>query len=162
MEPNVLIQKCQEGETSEVFHAIRKEGADIHAVRAEDGFTPMHAAAQSGSFSILRLLVANGANVNAQDLEGNTPLMFAAKNGNTRSVDVLMEAGALSLVENKEGHTASELAEEAGHSRIVLRISQGKHDPDSAPAADESVDVSPESIEPEEPEEAPVKRVLKF
>lgn len=158
-----LVQKCQEAATSEVFHAIRKEGADIHVVRAEDGFTPLHAAAESGAFSILRLLAAHGADLNAQDNDGNTALMLAAKHGNLRSVDVLMLAGANPGFKNEDGKTAPELAEDAGHDRIVTRIAQGKHDPDTAPAADDPVTTAPESIVPEEPEEAPAPaRKLKF
>ena len=43
---------------------------------------------------IVRLLIAHGADVNAQSSSGNTPLMYACAGGHEDVVRVLLEAGA--------------------------------------------------------------------
>ena len=59
--------------------------------------TALHFAAQAGHNDIVRLLVANGANVNAQmvsrGIKGVTPLHLAVEAGHLDIMDILIEAG---------------------------------------------------------------------
>ena len=48
----------------------------------------------SSCLDIVRLLIAHGADVNAQSSSGNTPLMYACAGGHEDVVRVLLEAGA--------------------------------------------------------------------
>ena len=56
--------------------------------------TPLMEAASAGHTDIVRLLIAHGADVNAQSSSGNTPLMYACAGGHEDVVRVLLEAGA--------------------------------------------------------------------
>ena len=54
---------------------------------------------------IVRLLIAHGADVNAQSSSGNTPLMYACAGGHEDVVRVLLEAGAHVEDHNENGHS---------------------------------------------------------
>ena len=62
--------------------------------------TPLMEAASAGHTDIVRLLIAHGADVNAQSSSGNTPLMYACAGGHEDVVRVLLEAGAHVEVSN--------------------------------------------------------------
>ena len=47
-----------------------------------------------GHIETVEILVAAGADVNAESEEGNTPLTWAAKSGHPEIVDILKQAGA--------------------------------------------------------------------
>lgn len=65
-----------------------------------DGRTPLHFACQKGSVPMVRVLLQHGADVNAQDHDGNTPLLEAAHGGpwkpeaDQESISLLLESGA--------------------------------------------------------------------
>lgn len=50
-------------------------------LRAPGGRTPLHFAAEKGAMSVAQLLVQQGADVNAEDEDGNTPITEAAHGG---------------------------------------------------------------------------------
>ena len=54
------------------------------------GGTPLHWAARKGHQEIVELLIANGANVNAQDEDGGTPLFYTS---NREITDLLRVIG---------------------------------------------------------------------
>jgi ankyrin repeat protein len=60
----------------------------------ESGQSALHYAAGAGHTGILKLLVAQGAKVDAQDLPGNTPLHRAVENGDLESAAFLLDHGA--------------------------------------------------------------------
>ena len=53
--------------------------------------TPLHIAAFSGHFEIAKLLLENGANVNAIGRDNQTPIHFAAINGQTKIIPLLVK-----------------------------------------------------------------------
>lgn len=55
---------------------LLEQGADINK-KAENGSTPLHAAAQSGYGIIVRLLVEQGARVNDRSVNKKTPLKIS-------------------------------------------------------------------------------------
>ena len=76
----------------------------------------------------MRLLIAHGADVNAQSSSGNTPLMYACAGGHEEVVRVLVEAGAHVEDHNENGHTPLMEAASAGHctvARILLEFGAG-------------------------------------
>jgi len=65
-----------------------------------DGMTPLLYASKWNNFEITRLLVENGANINARAVDGNTALSIAAANGNSEMYNYLVEHGAVETRNN--------------------------------------------------------------
>jgi len=63
-------------------------------VRAPDGTTLLHRAAEDGLLSSIRYLISKKADLNARTTAGGTPLMFAASNGKSKVIKELLAAGA--------------------------------------------------------------------
>ena len=82
-----------------------KEAKDIY------GKTPLLWAAQFEFLEITKALLQKGANVNAQDLEGNTAIHLA---NSTRLIKALAEAGALIDAKNASDQTALYEAVDSG------------------------------------------------
>jgi len=81
-----------------------------------DGQTPLHYAAQGCSISVAELLLANGAQVDAEDVDGNTPLWNATlrTRGDGPIVQLLIGRGADPRHRNHEDRTPAELAKALG------------------------------------------------
>ncbi|WP_207140271.1 ankyrin repeat domain-containing protein [Rhodovibrio salinarum] len=79
-------------------------------VAAHDGFTPLMAAARTGSLAMVDQLLAAEARVDRQNTSGETALMLAAASGQTAALDRLLEAGADPSIQNAKGNTAICLA----------------------------------------------------
>jgi len=86
------------------------QGEDINARRAEDGRTPLHAAAERGHRKMVTFLLNKGAFVNARDDEGDTPLYLAAAAGHDSVVRILLSDGADATARNNAGQTPLDLA----------------------------------------------------
>ncbi|CAG9861269.1 unnamed protein product [Phyllotreta striolata] len=90
--------------------------------------TPLMEAASAGHLDIVRLLVAHGADVNAQSTSGNTPLMYGCAGGHTEVVKFLLEHDANVEDHNENGHTPLMEAASAGHvglAKILLSHGAG-------------------------------------
>ena len=66
----------------------------VVAATAKAQNTQLHAAAYGGHVPLIRLLVANGANVNVRNENGWTPLHAAAAGGYPAAIDALTNCGA--------------------------------------------------------------------
>ena len=75
--------------------------------RTTDGQTALHYAAQGCSVAVAELLLANGAQVDAEDLDGNTPLWNATlrTRGDGAVVQLLIGRGADPHHANHDGRT---------------------------------------------------------
>jgi WD40 repeat protein len=66
-----------------LVHLLIQHGADVNAQASHNGFTPLHEAiwqarsVERENEDIIRLLLENGANVYARDLQGRTPFHIA-------------------------------------------------------------------------------------
>jgi len=70
----------------------------------------MHRAAYCGHNDIIKVLIANGADIQLQDDDGVTPLHKAAEQGQLLAVKLLLEFGASKMVTNSKGKTPLECA----------------------------------------------------
>jgi ankyrin repeat protein len=71
--------------------ALLKADPDIASSRDSDWhWTPLHRAAIARCTEIAKLLLANGAEVNARDADRVTPLQWAAKSGSLDMVELLL------------------------------------------------------------------------
>lgn len=70
----------------------------------------------------LNVHLAEGADINAVDNEGNTPLMLAAKVGNPRMVKIILAHQPDVNAKNNDGYTALMIASEQGQTFIVEQL----------------------------------------
>ena len=75
------------------------------------GWTPLHYACAKGNLDVAKFLVANGATVDSNALNGTTPLMMAVQSGNEDLVRFLLDNGADIRLRNTQGFSAIDIAE---------------------------------------------------
>jgi len=74
---------------------------------------PLHSAAASKQLEICRLLLDQGADINARQADGFAPLHAAAQNGDVELIKLLLDRGADIHVRTETGATPLALAEAA-------------------------------------------------
>ena len=76
---------------------ILSEKAHLVNAKDENGWTPLHEAARTGSVDAFQILIEKGADVNAKTEYGESPLYLAQKEHGEEHplVDLLIEMGAL-------------------------------------------------------------------
>ncbi len=89
---------------------------------AEDGVTPLMAAARTGAGETAARLLDAGAKVNRRNDAGETALMLAAAHGQAALVDRLLNAGGDPTIRNAKGNTALCLAIDSRARRGVDRL----------------------------------------
>jgi hypothetical protein len=78
-------------------------GARANATSNANKRTALHFLAERGSVSMIPLLVAYGADVNAQDANGDTPLLVALNATRIAAAKALLDAGADATLANRAG-----------------------------------------------------------
>ena len=102
----------------DVCKALIERGAAIN----RPGWAPLHYAASSEALPVVRLLLQQGANIDASAPNGRTPLMQAALYGSEDVVAALLAAGADRQLRDERGATAAELARNAGRHYLIERL----------------------------------------
>ena len=102
---------AEDGDLAGVQAELDK-GVDVNAKDENDeaGWTPLHRAAQKGHKEITELLIANGADVNAEEEDGWTPLHYAALNGHKEIAELLIAKGADVNAKDVDGVTPLDVA----------------------------------------------------
>ena len=105
--------------------AFHNAGTDIiGAARPSGSQTPLHIAASMGSsIKPLKLLLSQGAHVNALDQDGSTPLIHAAcrPKSSATVVKLLLGAGADVRIKNSRGNTALHTVESAAAAMELIK-----------------------------------------
>ncbi len=83
-----------------------KAGAALINQKNFGGATSLHIASREKNFEIAKILIDNGADVNAIDNEGWTPLMRAALSGSSAIVNLLLDKNAKASAINSIGESA--------------------------------------------------------
>jgi len=119
--PGLLLLLLPEGRRARLFDVVAEndvvaakslllEGADVNArdprSPLNDGATALTIAAETGAVEVLRLLLAQGADIDARSASGWTPLMRACNAGQVETARALLEAGADPELRNAEGYSA--------------------------------------------------------
>lgn len=114
-----LLAAVQSGDLNAAKAAI-EAGADVN-IRDSGGITPLMLAAKgdrpnekspeaTDHPNVVRLLLENGANVNATTDSGFQALFWAARYGHAEAAKVLLESGADVNAKDKDGMTAMKWA----------------------------------------------------
>jgi ankyrin repeat protein len=105
-----------------VVMSLLRDGVNVNERDEGVEQTPLMRAALAGDPQIAEALLKHGADVNAQDDEGNTALMLAANSGATRVAELLLQYGATPNSRNAGGATALSLARSRGRTNIARLI----------------------------------------
>ncbi|KAK1786775.1 hypothetical protein P4O66_017159 [Electrophorus voltai] len=104
------------------------EFGDVNARVGQVGQTALHLAVRHGRASTVRLLLAHGANINAQDRAGTTALISACDRGHTDIVRILlMDPDCDVNLTDKGGRSALSLATQASHTEIADLLKARTH-----------------------------------
>jgi len=91
-------------------HLVCDAGADVRSQEGPQKSTALHIACRCGNLKICKLLLDNGADVNARDKNSETPLMRAVEGGHLDIACILIERGSNVCAENEAGLTALHIA----------------------------------------------------
>ncbi|XP_071763948.1 fibronectin type 3 and ankyrin repeat domains 1 protein [Centroberyx gerrardi] len=99
-------------------------GMDTIDVNVPDqlGFTPLMVAAMRGFYSLVDILVQNGAEVNMKNSSGKDSLMLACFCGHLDIVRYLRQSGALWTSRDKAGCTALHWAVDGSHLPVIQHM----------------------------------------
>lgn len=114
---------CLPRTVSDIEHAITTENIpkikellkETNSIIDPDGDYPIHIASKYKNIDIIKLLLDNGANVNAVDYWKTTPLMFAGFYGHPEVIKFLIISGADYSMKNYWGEIAKDRAKENNH-----------------------------------------------
>jgi uncharacterized protein len=115
------------GLTTSVKRLLSIRNINVNVKDDESGMTPLHWAAVNGHIEIARLLLQNGAEVNAKGYNGSTPLQFAAEEDNVDILHLLVENGANLEAQNDHGWRALHFATYYGHLHIIQELISRYH-----------------------------------
>ncbi|MCD6501102.1 ankyrin repeat domain-containing protein [bacterium] len=86
-----------------IMGLLLRHGADVNSrgngwnVGGGDSVTALMFASYFGDEKVVKLLLANGANINAKDVDGRTALLFASSKGHEKIEELLLKNGAEDL-----------------------------------------------------------------
>ena len=87
-----------------------------------DKVTPLHLASAHGHVKTVRMLIEHGADVMAQNKDGETPLHLSSQEGQVEVTRTLIERGADLLAQNTDGETPLHLASEPGQAEVARML----------------------------------------
>jgi hypothetical protein len=118
---------AENGLTSSVKRLLSIRNINVNVKEDEYGETPLHDAALNGHIEIARLLLQNGADVNANDNFGYTPLHDAASHGHVNILHLLVETGADLEAQDNYGSRALHYAAYNGNLPFIQELISRYH-----------------------------------
>lgn len=100
-----------------VISSLIMRGVDANAVNNK-GRRPIHYVAENAPY-FFDMLITLGADVNAQDCEGDTALILACKNKFENEAVVLLKNGADYNIKNNAGESAKDIAEKLKLKKVL-------------------------------------------
>jgi uncharacterized protein len=105
---------------TETAQYLIMHGADVNSPSVnETRIMPLHSAAAGRHLDVVRLLLANGADVNAEQQGGFTALHAAAQNGQVEMIQLLLANGAKVDALTFDRKTPADFARERGHAEAL-------------------------------------------
>ena len=103
-EPDISIHDAAKAGDIEAVKQHIAAGTDVNADMI--GATPLYVATDNNHLEIVELLIANGADLNANALGGVTPLFAAIENNHLKIAELLISSGADLNAKNSLGYTS--------------------------------------------------------
>ena len=108
-----------------IANELAQDSNDIN-IQDENGWTPLHIAAQYSTHEMVTALLNTGAakSINIQNILGDTPLNIATAHGTPEVVEALLNAGAEKSINqpNDNGWTPLHLAARRGNTAMVKAL----------------------------------------
>jgi len=119
---NLMLWASRKGDAG-IVKMLIKAGAVVNVTGMQ--LTPLMVASGNGYEEVARVLINNGADVNAKWTHRQiTPLIMAATEGHKEIVKLLLEKGADVNAKNHYGTTALKAASDIGHTDIVKMLKE--------------------------------------
>lgn len=124
---NQFFAAAKKGDSATVKKLLQA-GCKVNDVQyADSKYMPLHFAAMEGHGRLARMLIAQGAPVDARASGGMSPLFLAAKYGKAGVAKLLLEKGANMFARDDNGFTVLHHAAGSGFKEVVqLLIDKGK------------------------------------
>ena len=88
-----LYEACRNGNINIVKTLLKYDDTAVNFMH-DDGWSPLMLTSSFGNDDITELLLAHGANIDAENTRGDYPLLLAIKKGHASTVKLLLEGGA--------------------------------------------------------------------
>ena len=136
-----MLLAIQNDDVKEI-RALIKRGANVMAKDAS-GNTLLHSAAENWAVECMKVLLTNGADVNARNKEGKTPFMVA-ENIPT-ALGILLDAGAEMNARDNQGRTALMQAAHGEMSKVKMLLQKGADVTLRSPEGKTAIDIAIET-----------------
>ena len=123
-----LMTAARTGNTR-IVETLLAHDVDVNATIPSTGQTALIWATAERHLDIMPLLIAAGADLDAQSTIGFTPLLFATRNGDIEAATMLLESGAGVNEVGSDGTHALPLAIVSGHDELALFLLERGADP---------------------------------
>ena len=124
LDKKFTLGRTVQNEDSGIVQSLLRIGINVNQKHSPTGIRPLHyACAAWGNLAIAKILLDNGADINATDKCYNrTALHFAVSNKKTSITKLLLKYGCKTNVKNHRGHTALELAMKKGYVDVMKQL----------------------------------------
>lgn len=114
-----LLDAAYFHQNNELKQLLKSSCANTHDV---DGATPLHAAASVNNLEGIKILVSDGANINAVEMHKQTALHWAASQGSITLIHLLASLGATIDATDEAHETPLHKAAQRGHLEAVSAL----------------------------------------
>jgi hypothetical protein len=135
LHPTALSRALEAGDVT-AAHFLIETSAEVGC--GDVCCTPLHQAAVLGQIRTVRELLADGASVDAPDVNGQSALFSAAATGRDDVVQALLKQGANVRLVDRFGRTALHWAAISGSEEIAAALIARGADPDAVDARGET------------------------
>lgn len=115
-----LVKAAANGDNSRCEEVLLRPDADVNGIFAHH--TALQAASQNGHVEVVKVLIANHADLEIEDKDGDRAVHHASFGDEAGVVDLLATAGCDINARNKKRQTPLHIAVNKGHVAVVKRL----------------------------------------